>query len=105
MTTIGLDDLGTSTTLESNNPSMWPQLSSPFESFFVFSCLCHLPPVRIKLGRAYIDSVHAWAGCPLHSPCDCLRLMWIAHVPYARGPIPLLSRLLTDSRGAGHFSL
>jgi len=26
------------------NPSMWPQLSSPFERFFVFSCLYRFSP-------------------------------------------------------------
>src|SRR5262245_37511055 len=60
-----LDDLGLP------NPSMWPQLSSSLEHFFLFLALL----VRSELGGAHTGSVCACGDFSPYAPCDCLRLL------------------------------
>jgi hypothetical protein len=67
------------------NPSMWPQLSSPIERFFVFFYLYHLIIVINILYSVPTDNVYQRAGFSLHVP--------LSHA----GPVLMLGRLLTDS--------
>ena len=57
------------------NPSIWPQLSSPFECFFVFCYLYYPSLLTIGHRHAHTDSVDRWVGCAPHSPCGSLRLL------------------------------
>jgi InsA N-terminal domain len=60
------------------NPSMWPQLSSPFARFFVFSYLYRSSLTTIGRRHAHTDNVDRWIGYAPHSPCGCLRLLGLA---------------------------
>ena len=81
------------------NPSMWPQLSSPFEGFFVFSCLYRFPYSSYDTSSTNTGIIHEEVGFSPHSPCDGLCLLYTAHAPLSSaGSVPLLGRRLTDSR-------
>src|SRR5215470_17784850 len=69
-----------------HTPSMWPQLSSPSERFFISI----IPRIVLNiLYSAYTNNVHQRAGFSLPAP--------LSHA----GPVPLLGRLLTDSCACG----
>src|SRR5262249_15610411 len=89
------------------SPSMWRQLSSPFERFFVFSYLYCSLLVSIRLGLVQTGSVCEWGSGAPHWPCGCLRLLCTACSPLSMtlASCPYSEDALWTRDTAGRLSL